>query len=334
MQVTCHSLFRWEVYSLVLAVFPPPLILEGAKGCPCHLFHDWKSGLLLSPLPETLLSFSLHCQQAGSRRAHRAYPWRKRAEVIETGDFFSPVILRALWITPFVVPLPNTCVLSLFSCVWLFATLWTVAHQAPLSMGFSRQESWSGWPCPLQGIFQTQRSNPSSPHLLRWQAGSLPPAPPANHVGLVLICCVSTLNTILFLLSWNISHLDIRIFSKSTFCLRIVSVDMVSSNVLVSYLTSLQVSQFHTREEKKNLPLYNIDTQVNSSKSGQEYKVRNGPRTGEGDLHPNKKNGSSLASSGPSCRQHSRLRWAGRALQERLQPLGPGIWVGRRPQQT
>ena len=33
-----------------------------------------------------------------------------------------------------------------FSCVQLFATPWTVAYQAPLSMGFSRQEYWSGWP--------------------------------------------------------------------------------------------------------------------------------------------------------------------------------------------
>ena len=56
---------------------------------------------------------------------------------------------------PFVV-----CVLSHFSRVWLFATLWTVAHQAPLSMGFSRQEYWSGLPCLLQGIFLTQGSNP------------------------------------------------------------------------------------------------------------------------------------------------------------------------------
>ena len=36
------------------------------------------------------------------------------------------------------------CVLSHFSPVWLFVTPWTVAHQAPLSMGFSRQEYWSG----------------------------------------------------------------------------------------------------------------------------------------------------------------------------------------------
>ena len=38
--------------------------------------------------------------------------------------------------------------LSHFSCVRLFAILWTVAHQAPLSKGFSRQEYWSGLLCP------------------------------------------------------------------------------------------------------------------------------------------------------------------------------------------
>ena len=35
------------------------------------------------------------------------------------------------------------------SCIWLFMTLWTVAHQAPLSMAFSRQEYWSGSGLPL-----------------------------------------------------------------------------------------------------------------------------------------------------------------------------------------
>ena len=39
-------------------------------------------------------------------------------------------------------------VLSCFSRVLLFVTPWTVGHQAPLSMGFSRQEYWSGLPCP------------------------------------------------------------------------------------------------------------------------------------------------------------------------------------------
>ena len=40
---------------------------------------------------------------------------------------------------------------SRFSCIQLFVTLWTVAHQAPLSMGFSRQKRWHGLPFPPPG---------------------------------------------------------------------------------------------------------------------------------------------------------------------------------------
>ena len=43
------------------------------------------------------------------------------------------------------------CVLSRFSHVWLFVTPWTIAHQAALSMGFSRQEYGSGLPCHPPG---------------------------------------------------------------------------------------------------------------------------------------------------------------------------------------
>ena len=66
------------------------------------------------------------------------------------------------------------------SCVGLFATPWTVACQAPLSMGFSRQEYWSGLPCPslkstavhfLKRIFiklnflsSTQKNKTKKPH--------------------------------------------------------------------------------------------------------------------------------------------------------------------------
>ena len=53
---------------------------------------------------------------------------------------------------------------KLLSHVWLFVTPWTVAHQAPLSVGFSRQEYWSGLPFPSPGIFLTQGSNPGLPH--------------------------------------------------------------------------------------------------------------------------------------------------------------------------
>ena len=53
----------------------------------------------------------------------------------------------------------SVCVLSHFSRVWLCATLRTVAHQAPLSIGFSGKDYWSGCHARLQGIFPTQGSN-------------------------------------------------------------------------------------------------------------------------------------------------------------------------------
>ena len=54
------------------------------------------------------------------------------------------------------------------------------AHQAPLSMEFSRQKYWSELPSPLQGIFPTQGWNPHLLRLLHWWAGSLPLAPPGQ----------------------------------------------------------------------------------------------------------------------------------------------------------
>ena len=56
----------------------------------------------------------------------------------------------------------RACMLSRFSCVPLFATLWTVARQAPLSMGFSRQEYWSGLPCLPPGHLPNPGIKPTS----------------------------------------------------------------------------------------------------------------------------------------------------------------------------
>ena len=69
------------------------------------------------------------------------------------------------------------CVLSHFSHVQLCATPWTIARQAPLSVGFIRQENWSGLPFPSPGVFPTQGLNLSLLRLPHWQAGSLPQAP-------------------------------------------------------------------------------------------------------------------------------------------------------------
>ena len=51
---------------------------------------------------------------------------------------------------------------SCFSCVQLFATLWTIAQQTPLSMGFSRQEYWSGLPYPPSADFPDPGIEPMS----------------------------------------------------------------------------------------------------------------------------------------------------------------------------
>ena len=75
------------------------------------------------------------------------------------------------------------CMISHFSHVLLFITLWTVSHQAPLSMGFSRQEYWSGLPCPPPGDFsQSMDPNPCFLHLMPWQVCSLPLVPPQKPV--------------------------------------------------------------------------------------------------------------------------------------------------------
>ena len=72
----------------------------------------------------------------------------------------------------------GTCSLS---CVQLFATLWPIACQAPPSMGFSRQEYWSGVPFPSPGDIPNPGIEPGSPAL---QADSLPSEPPGKLLEL------------------------------------------------------------------------------------------------------------------------------------------------------
>ena len=59
----------------------------------------------------------------------------------------------------------TACMLRRFSCVRLSVTPWTLARQAPLSMGFSRQEHWSGLPFPSPGDLPDPGIEP---HVLHW----------------------------------------------------------------------------------------------------------------------------------------------------------------------
>ena len=63
------------------------------------------------------------------------------------------------------------------SCLRLFVTSWTVAHQAPLSMGFSRQENWSGLPFTSPRDLPNPGTEAGSPAL---QADSLLSEPPGG----------------------------------------------------------------------------------------------------------------------------------------------------------
>ena len=71
--------------------------------------------------------------------------------------------------------------LSCFSHIQLFVTPWTVAHKSPLSMGFSRQEYWSGLPFPTPGDLPNSGIKPRSPAS---QVSSLLSEPPGNLLKL------------------------------------------------------------------------------------------------------------------------------------------------------
>ena len=100
----------------------------------------------------------------------------------------------------------NICMLSPFSHVQVSETLWTKAHQAPLSMGFSRQVYWSGLPCPPPGDISDPRIKPMSlrsPTL----AGRFFTTAPPRKTGEYDISSVQSLSPVhLFATPWAEAH--------------------------------------------------------------------------------------------------------------------------------
>ena len=93
-------------------------------------------------------------------------------------------LLCTLYYHPSIFLSQNYCMLSHFSYIQLFETLWTLCCQAPLSMGFSRQEYWSEFPLLSLGDLPDPGSNPRLLCLLNWQADFLPLAPPGKPLTL------------------------------------------------------------------------------------------------------------------------------------------------------
>ena len=85
------------------------------------------------------------------------------------------------------------CVGACSTHVLLFLITWTVAHQAPLSMGFSRREHWSGLPCLPPEDLPDAGIKPVSPVAPALQADFLPTEPPGEacnwHVNNDMLCC-------------------------------------------------------------------------------------------------------------------------------------------------
>ena len=94
-------------------------------------------------------------------------------------------------VTKFLWAEGSSCVLSGSVVVQLFATLWTLAYHAPLSMGLFRQEYWSGLPFPPPGDLSNPRIKPASPVSPAFQEESLPTEPSGKSSFLLLLLLLS-----------------------------------------------------------------------------------------------------------------------------------------------
>ena len=102
-----------------------------------------------------------------------------------------------------------------FSHIQLFATPWTVARQAPPSMGFSRQEEWSGLPCPPPEDLPNPGIESRSPTLQADPLPSEPPGKPKFYVmSIINILIFKTLNSLNDNLLWTF----LPYFFKSEYC--------------------------------------------------------------------------------------------------------------------
>ena len=93
---------------------------------------------------------TLNIWQLKSITPHATINKTKR-QPAQCGDIFANDMTNKGLISKIQKQLMHVYMLSHFTCVWLFVTPWTVAHQAPKSMGFPKHDYWSGLPFPPPG---------------------------------------------------------------------------------------------------------------------------------------------------------------------------------------
>ena len=133
--------------------------------------------------------------------------------------------------------------LSHFCYVWLFAPPWTIAHQAPLSMGFSRQEYWSGLPClppgdlPDPGIEPTSVTPPTLAGGFFITTSATWEAQPLVQSGHLLFSWLVVSNSAT---PWAVACQASLSFTMSQSLLKLMSIGLVMpSNHLILYLPLL-----------------------------------------------------------------------------------------------
>ena len=129
------------------------------------------------------------------------------------------------------------CCAQLFSPVWLFQTPWTVACQAPPSMGFPRQESWSGLPSPSPGDLPdpgTEPMAPASPAASALPADSLSLSHWGNLKNLQFSSVQSLSHALLFATPWTAASQASLFITNSLSLLKFMSIELVMlSNYLI-----------------------------------------------------------------------------------------------------
>ena len=141
--------------------FPRPHTLPCLPLCPRYL----------PPLAPVFLQSSLSVPRAPLKAQSPAtcnpIPWHSLLFSNQSQDFIPSHCCAWTNLTPWILGLLPWTRPAVLSRVQFSVTPWTVAFQASLSMGFSRQEYWSGLLCCPPGIFLTQGSNPGLPHCRR-----------------------------------------------------------------------------------------------------------------------------------------------------------------------
>ena len=99
--------------------------------------------------------------------------WSFSFNISPSNECSGLISFRMDWFDLFPYLFYACCMLRHFNWVWFFVTLWTIACQAPLSMGVSRQEYWRWLPCPPSEDLPNPGIKPTSPAAPALQPGSL-----------------------------------------------------------------------------------------------------------------------------------------------------------------